>query len=125
MKRANPSAPVTDPRYESILKWPAKGNIYATGTSGNNLGLASTYLSNTYANFIDVDNDGKYDATKGDYPKIDGDQYIWWVFNDAGNSKQQSNTDAIKLEIQASAFAFTTKDAMNDATFYNYRMWNR
>ena len=125
MKRANPSAPVTDPRYESILKWPAKGNIYATGTSGNNLGLASTYLSNTYANFVDVDNDGKYDATKGDYPKIDGDQYIWWVFNDAGNSKQQSNTDAIKLEIQASAFAFTTKDAMNDATFYNYRMWNR
>src|SRR5690606_30894160 len=83
--------------------------------------------------FIDVNNNGKYDWKEGDYPgvptgsdpELPGDQYIWWVFNDRGNVKQQTQTEAIGLEVQASAFAFSTKDVLNDATFYRYRMINR
>lgn len=114
--------------YESIYRWPAKGNRNAVGRNGNPLVLDNGI---DYAPFVDVDNDGLYDPIAGDYPgepelqNIRGDQFIWWVFNDKGNVKQQSNTEGIGVEVQASAFAYTTKDFLNDATFYNYRLINR
>src|SRR5690606_166738 len=52
-------------------------------------------------------------------------QFIWWVYNDKGNVKQQTQSEGIGIEIQASAFAYSTKDFLNDATFYNYRLINR
>lgn len=112
-----------DPAYQAIVEWPAKGNPYAIGSTSNNLNLASA--TRDYAPFEDVNNDGKYDFTQGDYPKILGDQFIWWVFNDKGNTKQQSQTEGIGIEVQASAFAYSTKDFLNDATFYNFRLVNR
>lgn len=111
-----------DVEYESIFQWPAKGNENVVGRNQNRLEL---YDGQDYAPFIDVDNDGLYDPLAGDYPDIDGDQYIWWVFNDKGNVKQQSNTEGIGIEVQASAFAYSTKDFLNDATFYNFRLINR
>jgi len=114
---------VSDVKYEAIRQWPAKGNVEAVGNSGTP--LAELTSGTNYAKFIDVNKDGIYDYNAGDYPDIFGDQYIWWVFNDAGNVKQQSQTDAIGMEVQASAFAFATKDNLNNATFYNYRLINR
>jgi len=119
-----------DPDFEAIWQWPAKGNPNAVGRNGNQLTLHDGI---DYAPFIDVDGDEVYNPANGDYPgdparqnqDLPGDQYIWWVFNDKGNVKQQSNTEGIGVEVQASAFAFTTKDALNDATFYNYRVINR
>lgn len=125
---ADPSSVATDAEFEAIYQWPAKGNVNAVGRNQGRLNLDN---GNDYAPFIDVDNNGIYDATAGDYPgdpsigEIPGDQYIWWVFNDKGNTKQQSNTAGIGIEVQASAFAYSTKDFLNDATFYNYRLINR
>lgn len=124
------SAAVGDAEYEAIVQWPAKGNTEAVGRNQNPLTL---HPGIDYAPFIDVDNNGVYEPENGDYPgdpsrpnqDLPGDQYIWWVFNDKGNVKQQSNTEGIGIEVQASAFAFTTKDMLNDATFYNYRVINR
>ena len=116
---------VAGSQYDAIRTWPAKGNVNAVGQ--NNASLIS-FMNSTgrdYAPFIDVDNDGLYNSDAGDYPDIFGDQYIWWVFNDVGNVKGQTQTGTIQMEVQASAFAFATKDFMNDATFYNYRMINR
>ncbi|XZF13575.1 hypothetical protein ACTHGU_17480 [Chitinophagaceae bacterium MMS25-I14] len=112
-----------DPTYQSIFEWPAKGNQTSYGNSG--APLAELQNGRDFAPFIDADKDGIYDATKGDYPDIFGDQYIWWVFNDEGNLKQQSGTDAIGMEVQTSAFAFSSNDNLNNMTFYNYRMINR
>lgn len=113
-------------QYDAIMQWPAAGNSLAKGTSGAPLfPISGNPIGRDYAPFVDADGDGRYDATAGDYPLINGDQYIWWVFNDAGSVKQQTQTQAIGLEIQASAFAFATNDAMNDASFYNYRLINR
>jgi len=112
-----------DATYQTIVEWPAKGNPYALGASGNNLNLSSA--NREYAPFIDVDKNGSYDFTQGDYPDIKGDQFIWWVFNDKGNTKQQSQTEGIGMEVQASAFAFASKDFLNDATFYNFKLTNR
>lgn len=118
-----------DEKFRSILEWPATGNIYAIGASGSALSQLTdnNYLSNkrNYAPFVDVDNDGRYDVEKGDYPDILGDQYIWWVFNDMGNVKLQSESVSIGMEVQASSFAFSSKDFLNDASFIFYKLINR
>ncbi len=116
-----------DSEYEAIFQWPAKGNGAADGGGavGRNQSPLNLYADLDYAPFVDVDNDDKYDPEAGDYPDINGDQYIWWVFNDKGNVKNQSNTEGIGVEVQASAFAYSTKDFLNDASFYNYRLINR
>ncbi|MBN8671639.1 MAG: hypothetical protein J0L80_13185 [Chitinophagales bacterium] len=120
---SDPAAAGSDVSFETIVQWPAKGNPDAVGNRGNNLNLETATKS--YAPFIDKDNDGKYEWKDGDYPDIFGDQFIWWVFNDKGNTKQQSQTEGIGIEVQASAFAYSTKDYLNDASFYNYRLVNR
>jgi hypothetical protein len=90
------------------------------------------------APFVDVNGDGFYDYTAGDYPAFDvagnlgcsknqiyGDQCLWWVFNDKGNVHSESGAQAIGLEIHAQAFAFSTNDEINNMTFYSYKIINR
>ncbi|MBL7929074.1 MAG: hypothetical protein JNL47_06340 [Bacteroidia bacterium] len=123
---------------EIIRTWPGNGNY----TSGNE----ARYL----APFIDTDLDGIYDYTKGDYPGYSlngdypfsivtgtdfkkfhcnhylfGDQTLWWVFNDVGNNKTETDSDPIGLEIRAQAFAFKAPDEINDMTFYQFQIINR
>lgn len=107
--------------YDVINQWPATGNPTATGRVSN-LSLDAT---KAYAPFKDLNSNGIYEPNKGEYPDILGDQYIWWVFNDAGNVKQQSRTSAMGVEVQTSAFAYATQDFLNNATFCNYRVINR
>jgi hypothetical protein len=123
------SAAKSDPDFEVLLQWPAKGNTEAIGRNQNNLNIGS---DKDLAPFIDVDANGIYNPIEGgDYPgyqevgNIKGDQMIWWVFNDNGNVKQQTQTEGIGIEVQASAFAYASKDFLNDATFYSYRLVNR
>lgn len=117
-----------DPNYvlpDVILNWPAHGNI----ALGNSRWLAP---------FNDVDGDLNYNPLKGDHPAFSlsgqnncdkdllGDQAIWWVFNDKGNTHSESGGAAMGVEIQAMAFAYRSRnDALNDATFYRYRVINR
>ena len=56
---------------------------------------------------------------------IKGDQTIWWVFNDKGNSHTETTGSAIGMEIRAQAFAFSTNDEINNMTFYSYEIINR
>lgn len=56
---------------------------------------------------------------------LKGDQTIWWVFNDKGNTHTESNGNEIGLEIRAQAFAFSTNDEINNMTFYSYEIINR
>jgi hypothetical protein len=114
-------------KFPTIFNWPAvpdlKGGFPgATGTSGGTLNFVAGH---TYAPFVDVDGDGVYNPNKGDYPKISGDQFLWWVFNDKGNVKLSSQTSAIGVEVQTSAFAYSSQDFLNNATFCNYRVINR
>jgi hypothetical protein len=105
-----------------IKEWPAAGSNTVIGNGSVPLVMTP---GRTYAPFIDNNADGKYNYLDGDYPDINGDQYIWWVFNDKGNAKTFTNTDNIGLEIQTSAFAFSTADCLNEATFINYKIINR
>ena len=56
---------------------------------------------------------------------IKGDQTIWWVFNDKGNSHTETGGSAIGMEIRAQSFAFSTNDEINNMTFYSYEIINR
>jgi hypothetical protein len=81
--------------------------------------------SECLAPFVDVDKDGKYDAEKGDYPDVKGDQTLWFVYNDKGNNHTETQSLAIGLEIQTMAFAFATNDEINNMTFYQQKIINR
>ncbi|MCR4828383.1 MAG: hypothetical protein K5864_02865 [Bacteroidales bacterium] len=56
---------------------------------------------------------------------LKGDQTIWWVFNDMGNTHTESKGQPIGMEIRAQAFAFATNDEINNMTFYSYEIINR
>ena len=100
-----------------ILNWPAQG-------TGN--------FSRHLAPFVDLNQDGVYDPFDGDYPKIKGDQMIWWIMND--NFGQHGVTGAqnkLGVEIHASAYAFNCPSISSDdsvinyTTFYSYEILNR
>ncbi len=72
-----------------------------------------------------VDGDGdpnNYNLAGGDRPELIGEQTAWWVMNDVGNVKGWSQTEPIGLEVQVTAFAFNTADALNNTTFYKYKL---
>lgn len=153
---ATPNANYDEASIAQVIKeWPAHGNF----------ANQSYYL----APFYDVDGDGTYNYTAGDYPYYDfenalcprtlkaalqpgekyvprptmedsagivnggllsdqvlkGDQTIWWVFNDMGNTHTESKGKPIGLEIRAQAFAFSTNDEINNMSFYSYEIINR
>ncbi len=75
-----------------------------------------------------VDGDGieaNYNLAGGDRPHITGDQMLWWVMNDVGGVKEWSKTEPMGVEIQASAFAFHTNNALDNTTFFRYRIENK
>jgi len=56
---------------------------------------------------------------------LKGDQTIWWIFNDMGNTHMETQGSPIGLEIRAQAFGFSTNDEINNMTFYSYEIINR
>jgi hypothetical protein len=128
--------------FQSIWEWPAAGNGNSPNANGNTYsrskGTSGTPLlmdpAKTYAPFVNAPGPNNpadiYNPELGDFPgdplinDLLGDQYIWWVFNDRGNTKGQTKTESVGMEVQTGAFAFSAKDFMNDATFYNYRLIN-
>ena len=105
---------------EEILLWPGRNNPF--------LKDKITSLDIPLAPFIDVNKDGIYDPTSGDFPDIRGDQAIWWVLNDVGGDKRLGDgqiSEAIGLEIQTLAFAFATNNSLNNATFYKNIVINK
>ncbi|MBK7965401.1 MAG: hypothetical protein IPK10_09010 [Bacteroidetes bacterium] len=116
-----------------IESWPGNGNV-----ANGELPFLAPYF--------DANNDGTYNHEDGDYPyfKLDGeypvdpvtneavcndylfgDESIWWVFNDVGNVKTESQSNSIGLEVRAQAFAFRTSNDINFMTFYKYQIINR
>lgn len=110
-----------------IRDWPAGTN------RSYKIGAESDYL----APYKDVVGDGIYDPSQGDHPVIDDrrpnsengvdrqpDMFIWWVFNDKGNIHGTTG-QAIGIECQTTAFAFSTNDEVNNMTFYSTKIINR
>jgi len=56
---------------------------------------------------------------------LKGDQTLWWVFNDKGNSHTESEGSPIGIEVRGQAFAFSTNDEINNMSFCSYEIINR
>ncbi len=69
--------------------------------------------------------DRKINLGAGERPQILGDQMLWWVMNDRGNSHNNTDTPPIGLEAHGSAFAFNTAGAIGNTTFYKFRLFYR
>jgi hypothetical protein len=101
-----------------FVTWPANGNTAA----GYSKGLAP---------FYDHNGDGIYNYQQGDYPKIKGDQMIWYVINDKLNAHTETGGLPLGVEIQVSAYAYNCPNALalypelNYTTFYEYKIINR
>jgi len=119
---------------EDILGWPGRGNRFFEGIHQFQLPLTQQGL----AGFWDQDGDGNYEPDEGDYPIIEirgcldvepksaPDQMIYWVYNDAGNTHDETDSETpLKMEIQVQAFAYKTNDDINSMTFQRYKLINR
>jgi len=96
-----------------VINWPAHGD---------------TLLHQSYqlAPFVDVNNNGKYEPYLGDYPKIYGDQCIFFIINDQ-KIHSESHGSPIGAEIHVFAYAFDnpSDSALFNAIFYKYKIINR
>lgn len=99
-----------------IVNWPAHG----TGNKAKNL-----------APFVDVNGDGIYNWQQGDYPKIKGDQTLYFIFNDKLGIHKESTGLPLGVEIHCMAYAYGCPNIINGrnelayTTFYDYKIYNR
>lgn len=98
---------------ENIRSWPASGNAH--------LGLPQQEL----APFNDVNNDGIYNPSQGDYPLIRGDVAIWYVINDWVNDHTETNGEKIGVEIHVMTYAFDEPGHVENTLFMDYRIINK
>lgn len=100
---------VTQGIPQEIANWPAHGNV-GQGEAQN------------LAPFVDVNNDGTYNPSDGDYPKIKGDEAIFVMFNDT-NGRTSGN--AMGIEIHAMFYAYHTSDIHDSILYMDYKVFNR
>lgn len=97
---------------QSILEWPAKGNAHFTQYN----------IVDDLAPFVDVNQNGIYDPENGDYPKIKGDQAIFWVVNDIGGVHSRTGGSPLGVEVQFLAYAYKSDNTtLNNSTFYDVK----
>ncbi len=125
------SIPVPD----DIRYWPAQGNMYFVEKYGWEL------PDQPLAGFYDMNADGRYDPCDGDYPMTyTGPNNClpyhlnpnripatinYFVFNDAGRMQTLSSEKRLNMEFHVHAYAYNTSDALNDITFYQYKIINK
>ncbi|MFC5269374.1 T9SS type A sorting domain-containing protein [Adhaeribacter terreus] len=98
---------------QAIATWPGNGNT-ANGEAAK------------LAPFIDLNNDGIYSPTQGDYPKINGDQAIYLILNDNGNVKYPTSP-SMHAEVHVMHYGYDNPNiaAIFNTLFTEYRIINR
>ncbi len=114
----NDNDQLDDPIPESILGWPANGNVHFVDIHGFDLPETNSNL----APYYDENGDAEYNPLDGDYPQIKcADQAVWWVFNDLGNAGFL-NTDPIGVEVQIMAYAYESSSSnIANTSFYDIK----
>jgi hypothetical protein len=77
------------------------------------------------APFTDRNGIAGYQPDDGDLPVVLGDHSVWWIMNDRGNEHRRTDSDALGVEVQATAFGFNVPGDLGNTTFYRYRIENR
>lgn len=98
---------------ESINEWPGNGS--------------SAYREpRVVAPFEDLNGNGKYEPTRGEYPKMMGDEMLLILAND-DVIKRQSGSGVMGMEVETRGFAFhcTDDSLLNHTFFVEYQITNR
>lgn len=112
---------VINNNHPAITSWPGKGNPNFSSLFGVTLPFQSI------APFVDMDGDGLYNPSHGDYPDIKGDDAVWWIFHDDNTTDATpSNSSPVNFEVQVMAYAFYDDDpVLNNTTFYEITLVNK
>jgi len=100
-----------------VQDWPGNGRNFSPYNE-------SAYL----APFVDTDNDGQYNPTNGfDYPKMRGDQSVYFMFNDNKSLNTESGGAQMGIEVRGMAYGFNCPEdsALNQTLFMHYEITNR
>jgi hypothetical protein len=111
----NNSTPVSINQINShILNWPGKGNSH----------LGTITIPDELAPFVDLNNNNIYEPEYGDYPKIQGDQALFWVMNDIGGPNEVYGGQPLKVQVQMLAYAYQSGLLVN-TTIYECKVFNK
>ncbi len=95
-------------------------NYEATGQASADL---ADWPYDLGAPVIDGDGtEGNYNLSGGDRPDLIGDQAVWWIMNDVGNTHRNTEAAPIGVEVRVHAFAFNRADALGNTTFFKYNV---
>jgi len=106
---------LNDEEKKELYEWPGKGNTH----------LEFDLLNQTIAPFNDVNGDDIYNPDDGDYPRIKGDQAVWWIINDIGNEHTETGGEAFGVEIKKMAYAFKSEQKLENSTFFDVEITNK
>ena len=119
-----------DDTLGTIFGWPAEGNIYFK--SVNSFTLPSSHQGG-WADFYDINQNGKYEPESGEYPCIylNEEPYLpeimkWMVYNDQGLHTTTLG-EPLGVEIQLTVYGFNCEDnsILNNALFNSYKVINQ
>ena len=120
-----------------LASWPVELGAPVIAAAGNGVDDDGDGIVDEDSDGIDNDGNGRIDDIKeieysstynleaGDRPDIIGDQALWWVMNDVGNTHANLATPPIGVEVQVLAWSFARADALGETTFYRYRVINK
>lgn len=123
----------------NCLEWDKMFNMYKTeimdAKNGRGVSFNIAKWPSQYAPFKDMNSDGIYDPSQGDYPVLNAntpdnipDQMVFWIFNDKGNNHTAyPGGSSLGVEIHATAYAYASKksEVINNSTIYKYRIFNK
>jgi hypothetical protein len=125
----NDNGVIDGPTDLSILEWPGRGNPQFATQMGFSLPA-----NEDLAPFYDRNGDGNYQPLDGDYPVFEhgngnaiAEEILWSVFNDMGNLHTQTNGQALKVEVQQTAYLFSCENQplLNQTLFVKHKIINK
>lgn len=114
------------------LEYSTNGSIINPGLYPNVYAWPGNYedANNTtqpLAPFQDQNLNQIYEPDSGDYPKMEGDKMLYWVFNDAANTHGETGGDQLGIEVHAFAYAYDcpANPALDNTILLKYQIKNK
>lgn len=90
------------------------------------VGLGAAAVDASGAPIVPTSRGQTVDLSAGERPVVYGSQTAFWVMNDVGNTHETTGSAPLGVEVQVTAFAIASAEAaLDQATFYHYRVVNR
>ena len=113
----------TPPPFD-LLTWPAKGNPHFR--QNLDFSLVSTNPDSFPAPFIDYNGDGTYNVFDGDYPRLLGDQMLWWARTDQ-TVHEETDGQPLLVDVFFTLYGYDCPQngGISQSIFADYQVINR